>query len=102
MPNQGLEVLAEEISRICPTALIVASDYLAKDAELAARSGPAYDLRRTQDVSTQVKRIMARLESGTVLGKYAIQEGDIYNFDETGFQMGRVLERASRREQRRV
>ncbi len=59
MPNQGLEALAEEISRVCPTALIVASDYLAKDAELAVRSGPAYDLQRTQDVLLQVRKILA-------------------------------------------
>ena len=59
MPNQRLEALAEEISRVCPTALVVASDYLATDAELAVRSGPVYDSQRTQDVLMQVKKMLA-------------------------------------------
>jgi len=48
--NHSLNALAEEICRVYPTALIVASDYVAKDAELAVRSGPAYDPGRAQEV----------------------------------------------------
>ena len=59
MPKQRLEALAEEISRVCPTEIIVASDYLAKDAELAATSGQAYDLQRAQGIVMQVKKMLA-------------------------------------------
>jgi hypothetical protein len=41
-----------------PTALIVASDYVAKDAELAVRSGLAYDPGRAQEVFAQVKKML--------------------------------------------
>jgi hypothetical protein len=58
MPNQRPEDLAEAVSRVFPSALIVASDYLAKDAELVVRSGPAYDPQRTQDVLIQVKKVL--------------------------------------------
>jgi hypothetical protein len=43
MPNDRLKALAEEISQVCPATLLVATDYLAKDAELAVRLGLAYD-----------------------------------------------------------
>ncbi|KAK0637174.1 hypothetical protein B0T17DRAFT_101614 [Bombardia bombarda] len=56
--NHNLKALAEEICRVCPTALIVASDYVAKDAELAVRSGPAYDPGRAQEVLAQVKKML--------------------------------------------
>jgi hypothetical protein len=68
MPNQRLEAVAEEISRVCPIALIVASDYLAKDAELAVRSGAGYDSQRTQDVLLQVKKILACLDAEQSVG----------------------------------
>jgi hypothetical protein len=59
MLKGGLKSLAEEISLVCPTELLVATERLAKDAELAVRSGPAYDSRRTQDQLMQVKKMLA-------------------------------------------
>jgi len=59
MPNKRLEGLAEEISRVCPTMLVVASDYLAQDAELAIGPGLANDSQQTQDVIMQVRKMLA-------------------------------------------
>lgn len=43
----------------CPTALLVASDYLAKHAELVARSGLANDSQRLRDEMVQFKKMLA-------------------------------------------
>ena len=59
MPIHRLRALADEISGACPTAIVVASDYLAKHAELAARSGVANDSQRLRDEMVQIKKMLA-------------------------------------------
>jgi len=57
--NHSLNALAEEICRVYPTALIVASDYVAKDAHVAVRSGPAYDPGRAHEAVTEMAVVAA-------------------------------------------
>lgn len=59
MPIHRLRALADEISGVCLTALIVASDYLAKHAELAARPGLANDSQRLRDEMVQIQKMLA-------------------------------------------
>ncbi|KAI0000077.1 hypothetical protein F4779DRAFT_631219 [Xylariaceae sp. FL0662B] len=56
--SHNLKALTEEICRACLTALIVVSDYVAKDAELAVISGSAYNPGRAQKVLAQVKKML--------------------------------------------
>lgn len=58
MRNRDIKALADEVAPVCPTALIVASDYVAKDAELALRSGRAYDQERASEALAQVKKML--------------------------------------------
>lgn len=58
LPKQRIQALADENLRIFPTALIVASEYLAKDAEFAVRSDPAQNPERAKEIFALVKKML--------------------------------------------
>jgi len=88
--NHNLSALAEEICRVYPTALIVASDYVAKDAELAVRSGPAYATGRTQEVLAQVKKMLTWLEYGPT-SSVVTEVTDVAATPDQSFEMRRIV-----------
>ena len=64
-----------------------ANGFVKRHPELTMRFRRRIDYQRTQCEDPDVVNAWFRLVRN-VIDKYAIQEGDIYNFDETGFQMG--------------
>jgi hypothetical protein len=64
-----------------------ANNFVDRHPEVTTRFRRRIDYQRTQCEDPDVVNAWFRLVRN-VIDKYAIQEGDIYNFDETGFQMG--------------
>jgi hypothetical protein len=75
---------ARDASRVGPRW---ANNFVNRHDELVTRFRRRIDYQRTQCEDPDVVNAWFRLVRN-VMDKYAIQEGDIYNFDETGFQMG--------------
>jgi hypothetical protein len=64
-----------------------ATRFVKRTPELKSRFSRKYDYRRAQCEDPEVIRQWFVLVRNTI-DKYGIQDSDIYNFDETGFQMG--------------
>lgn len=64
-----------------------ASNFVKRQPELQARFFRKYDYKRAQCKDPDAINAWFRLVRNTV-AKYGIADADIYNFDETGFQMG--------------
>jgi len=62
-------------------------NFVRRHQALQTRYNRKYDYQRAQCENPQVIRDWFRLVKN-IVAKYRIQEQDIYNFDETGFQMG--------------
>jgi len=62
-------------------------NFVRRHQALQCRYNRKYDYQRAKCEDPQVIRDWFRLVKNTI-AKYGIQEQDIYNFDETGFQMG--------------
>jgi len=75
---------ARDASRVGPRW---ANNFVDRHNELTTRFRRRIDYQRTQCEDPDVVNAWFRLVRN-VVDKYAILEGDIYNFDETGFQMG--------------
>jgi hypothetical protein len=58
LPKQRIQALAEENLRVFPTALIVASKYLATDAEFAVRSDSVQNPERAEEMFALVKKML--------------------------------------------
>ena len=67
-----------------------ANGFVKRHPELTTRFRRRIDYQRAQCEDPDVVNAWFRLVRN-VVNKYAIQEGDIYNFDETGFVMGMLL-----------
>ena len=61
--------------------------FITRQPEIKARYSRKYDYKRAKCEDPEVIRAWFRLVQNTV-AKYGILDEDIYNFDETGFQMG--------------
>src|SRR6187402_939167 len=64
-----------------------AANFVRRQPELQTRFQRKYDYQRAKCEDPDVIRGWFELVKSTI-AKYAIQESDIYNFDETGFMMG--------------
>jgi hypothetical protein len=64
-----------------------AANFVQRQPELRTRFQRKYDYQRAKCEDPNVIRGWFELVKNTI-AKYAIQESDIYNFDETGFMMG--------------
>ena len=64
-----------------------ATKFVKRHPELTTRFNRKYDYQRAQCEDPEIIRGWFALVRNTI-AKYGIQEADIYNFDETGFQMG--------------
>jgi hypothetical protein len=64
-----------------------ASNFVKRRPELRTRFQRKYDYQRAKCEDPEVIRGWFELVQNTI-AKYGINEGDIYNFDETGFMMG--------------
>ena len=64
-----------------------ASTFVKRHPELTTRFNRKYDYQRALCEDPEVIGRWFTLVQNTI-AKYGIQEADIYNFDETGFQMG--------------
>ena len=62
-------------------------NFVRRHQALQTRYNRKYDYQRAKCEDPQVIRDWFRLVESTI-AEYGIQEEDIYNFDETGFQMG--------------
>src|SRR5450432_1389733 len=62
-------------------------NFVRRHPELQCRYNRKYDYQRAKCEDPKVIRDWFQLVQNTI-AKYGIQEQDIYNFDETGFQMG--------------
>jgi hypothetical protein len=62
-------------------------NFVRRHQALQTRYNRKYDYQRAKCEDPKVIRDWFRLVENTI-AKYSIQEEDIYNFDETGFQMG--------------
>jgi hypothetical protein len=62
-------------------------NFITRYPELKSRYNRKYDYQRAKCEDPEVIRAWFQLVRNTV-AKYRIVEEDIYNFDETGFQMG--------------
>ena len=63
------------------------NNFLKRHPELKSKYNRKYDYQRAKCEDPEIIRAWFRLVQNTV-NKYGIQNDDIYNFDETGFQMG--------------
>jgi hypothetical protein len=63
------------------------NNFVRRHQALQTRYNRKYDYQRAKCEDPQVIRDWFQLVQNTI-AKYRIQEQDIYNFDETGFQMG--------------
>ena len=61
--------------------------FITRHPEIKSRYSRKYDYKRAKCEDPEVIRAWFRLVQNTV-AKYGILDEDIYNFDETGFQMG--------------
>lgn len=66
-----------------------ASRFVARRLELKTRWNRPYDYQRAQCEDPKLIVDWFRLVAN-IIAKYGIQEEDIYNFDETGFMMGKI------------
>jgi hypothetical protein len=64
-----------------------ATKFVKRHPELTTRFNRKYDYQRAKCEDPEIIRGWFALVRNTI-AKYGIQEADIYNFDETGFQMG--------------
>jgi hypothetical protein len=64
--------------------------FVARRPELKIRWNRPYDYQRAQCEDPKLIADWFRLVANMV-AKYGIQEADIYNFDETGFMMGKIF-----------
>ena len=64
-----------------------ANGFVKRHSKVTTRFRRRIDYKRAQCEDPDVVNAWFRLVRN-IIDKYAIQEGDIYNFDETGFQMG--------------
>jgi hypothetical protein len=79
-----------------------ATNFIKRTPELKSRFSRKYDYKRALCEDPEVIRAWFALVRNTI-AKYGIQDNDIYNFDETGFQMGiastmKVVTAAERRQ----
>src|SRR5450432_3088622 len=65
-------------------------NFVQRHKALQTRYNRKYDYQRAKCEDPQVIKDWFRLVKN-MIAKYGIQEEDIYNFDETGFQMGVIL-----------
>jgi hypothetical protein len=65
------------------------TNFVRRQPELRTRFNRKIDYQRVQCEDPNVYNVWFRLVQNTI-GKYGIQEEDIYNFDETGFVMGQI------------
>ena len=63
--------------------------FITRHPEIKSRYSRKYDYKRAKCKDPEVIRAQFRLVQNTV-AKYGIQDADIYNFDETGFQIGMI------------
>jgi hypothetical protein len=66
-----------------------ASRFVARQPELKTRWNRLYDYQRAQCEDPKLIGDWFQLVEN-IIAKYGIQESDIYNFDETGFMMGKI------------
>lgn len=78
----------ESASNLAPTLGVNwVSRFIDRHPELKSRYNRKYDYQRAKCEDPEVIRAWFRLVQNTI-AKYGIVAEDIYNFDETGFQMG--------------
>ena len=65
-------------------------NFVKRHTELKMQYNPKYDYQRARFEDPEIIRAWFRLVDNTI-AKYGILEEDIYNFDETGFQMVVIL-----------
>lgn len=63
------------------------SNFIKRHTELESKYNRKYDYQRAKCENPDTIRAWFRLVQNTI-GKYGIQDEDIYNFDEAGFQLG--------------
>ena len=63
--------------------------FITRHPEIKSRYSRKYDYKRAKCEDPEVMRAWFRLVQNTI-AKYRILDEDIYNFDETGFQMGMI------------
>src|SRR5450432_1894440 len=62
-------------------------NFVQRHKALQTRYNRKYDYQRAKCKDPQVIKVWFRLVKN-IIAKYGIEEQDIYNFDETGFQIG--------------
>jgi hypothetical protein len=88
--RQMADLLLEKRSNSMPTSQVGKNwvyNFVQRHPALQTRYNRKYDYQRAKCEDPQVIRDWFRLVKN-VITKYGIEEQDIYNFDETGFQMG--------------
>lgn len=93
--SPSLDIVREMADTICvargaePVGNSWAYQFIKRTPALRAQIGRVYECQRKQCEDAEVIRGWFRLVQNTIR-KYGIVEEDIYNFDESGFQMGQI------------